>query len=247
MEKIELLQKLIDNANKIVVMTGAGISTASNIPDFRSSKGLYQETYGTLLPEEILSHHFFIEHPKLFYRFYFDKMIYPNALPNDGHKALVKIEKSGKKITIITQNIDGLHQKAGSLNVIELHGSILRNHCIKCRTFYTLDEILKQRPTDLPRCTKCGGVIKPDVVLYEEGLDERAINDAVSSMVDADLLIIIGTSLLVNPAAALPYYYRGKDIVIINLGPTPLDKDATLVIREKAEEILNKIIVRKEN
>lgn len=239
MNKIELLQKLIDKSKSIVVMTGAGFSKASGIPDFRSSDGLYNNNE-VISPEEILSHHYFINHPKEFYDFYFDKMIYPNALPNEGHYTLTKLEKVGKLKAIITQNIDGLHQLAGSSNVLELHGSVLKNHCMECNTKYSLDDILKNKEM---KCPTCGGLIKPDVVLYEEGLDSFVLSESIKELSNADLLIIIGSSMVVNPAASLPYYFRGMNIVIINLEPTPIDSIATLIIREKCEDVLTKIKV----
>lgn len=246
MDKIEVLKRLIKNAKRIVLMTGAGFSVASNIPDFRSANGLYQETSDVIKPEEILSHHFFISHPDLFYKFYFDKMLYPSALPNPGHIFWANLEQTGKNITIITQNIDGLHQLAGSKKVIELHGSVHRNHCMKCHTFYSMLDLEANIDNSIPRCPKCGGIIKPDVVLYEEGLDSQAIDDALKAISSADLLIISGTSLLVNPAASLPYYYRGTNMVIVNLSTTPLDKYASLVIREKSEVVFGSIKISEE-
>ncbi|MCI6716015.1 MAG: NAD-dependent protein deacylase [Mollicutes bacterium] len=243
MNKIEILQKLINVSNNIVVMTGAGFSKASGIPDFRSADGLYNDKNKSMIsPEEILSHHYFMAHPKAFYDFYFDKMIYPNAMPNAGHYKLVELEKCGKLKAIITQNIDGLHQKAGSKNVLELHGSVLRNHCMKCHTFYSLDDLINNK--QMTACPICGGLIKPDVVLYEEGLDMTTLNEAIKAVVNADLLLIIASSMLVNPAASLPYYYRGNKMVIINLEPTPLDSYATLIINEKCEEVLSQIKVK---
>lgn len=241
MNKVEVLQKLIDKSNNIVVMTGAGFSKASGIPDFRSSDGIYNSGDQLISPEEILSHHYFMSHPNEFYQFYFEKMIYPKALPNIGHYTLAKLEKKGKLKAIITQNIDGLHQKAGSVNVLELHGSVLKNHCMKCHRMYSLEEILNNKKTI--KCPSCGGIIKPDVVLYEEGLDNKVFNEAINKTANADLLIIIGSSMIVNPAAVLPYYYRGIHLVIINLEPTPFDEVASLIIREKCEEVLAQIKV----
>lgn len=241
MDKVEILQKWIQQSKNIVVMTGAGFSKASGIPDFRSQDGLYQVEKKGPTPEEILSHHFFIEHPSTFYQYYFEHMVYSDAMPNIGHYQLAKLEKAGKNITIITQNIDGLHQKAGSQNVLELHGSVYRNYCMKCHTFYTLEETSQNE--GVPKCNKCGGIIKPDVVLYEEGLDNTTLNLAYQSIVNADLLIIAGSSMVVNPAASLPYYYRGNKMAIVNLGPTPLDKYASLVIHERTEGIFQTIRV----
>ena len=243
MNKIELLQKLINASNNIVVMTGAGFSKASGIPDFRSADGLYNDKDNRKIsPEEILSHHYFMAHPTDFYKFYFDKMIYKDALPNVGHYKLAELESCGKLKAIITQNIDGLHQMAGSQEVLELHGSVKRNHCMKCHTFYSLDEMLDNN--NMTKCPNCGGLIKPDVVLYEEGLDMTLLNETIKRVVNAEMLIIIGSSMVVNPAASLPYYYRGNKMVIINLEKTPLDDYACLVINEKCEDVLSKLKVK---
>ncbi|HEY8363940.1 MAG TPA: NAD-dependent protein deacylase [Haloplasmataceae bacterium] len=241
MNHIELLKKNIKDANNIVVMTGAGISVPSGIPDFRSASGLYNEKYKTnISPEEILSHHFFLSNPEAFYDFYRNKMIYIDAKPNIAHKTLAKLEDLGKLKMIITQNIDGLHSLAGNKNVIELHGSIHRNYCMKCHKSYSLTEILDK---DLVPTCSCGGIIKPDVVLYEEALPSKAIEDAVKAVEKADLLIVVGTSLLVSPANYLVHYFRGSNLVIINKSTTPYDRYASLLIREPLETVLTNDLI----
>lgn len=224
----EQLKEWIDGSDNIVFFGGAGVSTESNIPDFRSVDGLYNQKYD-YPPETILSHHFFIENTAEFYRFYRDKMLIPDARPNNAHIALANLEKQGKLKAVITQNIDGLHQKAGSKEVLELHGSVFRNYCMRCRTFYTLDEIIAQE--GVPVCD-CGGTIKPDVVLYEEGLDSYVMEKAVSYIREADVLIIGGTSLAVYPAAGLIDYYRGHKLVLINKSKTSRNAHADLEIND---------------
>ena len=209
-------------------------STESHIPDFRSTDGLYNQEYD-YPPETILSHSFYMRKPEEFYRFYRNKMLFPNAEPNRAHKALAKLEKMGKLKAVVTQNIDGLHQKAGSKEVLELHGSVLRNHCTRCGKFYGLDAILNS--TGVPKCT-CGGTIKPDVVLYEEGLDSETIEKSVNYIANADVLIIGGTSLTVYPAAGLIDYYRGHKLILINKSVTPMDSRADLVISGPIGEVL---------
>lgn len=231
MDDIEKLKNMIDESDKLVFFGGAGVSTASGIPDFRSSHGLY-----SMVPEEIVSHHFFMEHPKEFFEFYFDKMVYKNAKPNNCHKYLAELEKH-KNVTIVTQNIDGLHQKAGSKNVIELHGTTLSNHCIKCGKYYSLDEIDTNK---VPRCA-CGGIIKPDVVLYEEMLDENKIEKAIDAIEKADTLIICGTSLVVYPAASFINYFRGKNLIVINMSEVSADKRANLVIHDDIDKVFKKL------
>lgn len=236
------LKNLIEKANYIVVMTGAGMSVPSGIPDFRSSGGLY-DTKAEISPEEILSHTFFVNSTDKFYEFYKTKMIYQDALPNIGHKTLAKLEEMNKIKAIVTQNIDGLHQTAGSKEVIELHGTVHRNYCQKCSKLYDLNYIIK---ADLvPKC-ECGGIIKPDVVLYEEALPKGAIEKALMHIRKADLLIVVGTSLLVHPAASLIHYFRGNHLVIINKGKTPYDRYADLVINEPLEKILTDELIRKD-
>lgn len=233
-KEVERLQELIDQYDNIVFFGGAGVSTESGIPDFRSQDGLYNQKYD-YPPETILSHSFYMRKPEEFYRFYRNKMLFPNAEPNRAHKALARLEKMGKLKAVVTQNIDGLHQKAGSREVLELHGSVLRNYCTRCGKFYGLDAILNS--TGVPKCT-CGGTIKPDVVLYEEGLDQETIEKSVKYIANADVLIIGGTSLTVYPAAGLIDYYRGHKLVLINKSVTPMDNRADLVISGPIGEVL---------
>jgi len=236
---------MITKSNYIVVMTGAGMSVPSGIPDFRSSSGLYNTGDNkNISPEEILSHSFFVQYPEKFYKFYNTKMIYQNALPNIGHKTLAILEKEGKVKAVITQNIDGLHQEAGSNEVIELHGSIHRNYCQKCGKTYGLKSIINEKK--VPKCI-CGGIIKPDVVLYEEALPAEAIENALMHIQKADLLLVIGTSLLVHPAASFIHYFRGNNLVIINKGKTPYDNFADLVINESLETILTENLLKVED
>ena len=228
------LEKLIEQSKRIVFFGGAGVSTESGIPDFRSVDGLYNQKYD-YPPETILSHTFFVRNTEEFYRFYRDKLLIDDAKPNAAHIRLAELEKEGKLTAIITQNIDGLHSAAGSKNVLELHGSTLRNYCTKCGKFYGADAI--KNTVGVPHC-KCGGIIKPDVVLYEEGLDENTIDKAVNALQNADLLIVGGTSLTVYPAAGLLRYYGGKNLVVINKTPTPADSLATLVLNMPIGEAL---------
>ncbi|MBK1811792.1 NAD-dependent protein deacylase [Clostridium sp. YIM B02505] len=238
---LDKLKEIIDNSNNIVFFGGAGMSTESGIPDFRSSNGLFNEKLNmTFTPEQLVSHTFFIRYPEDFYSFYKDKLIYPNAKPNAGHLALAKLEEMGKLKAIVTQNIDGLHQAAGSKNVFELHGSVLRNYCTKCHAFY--DEKFILQSEGIPTCTKCGGKVKPDVVLYEEGLDEDIINGAVKAIAAADTLIIGGTSLVVYPAAGLINYFSGKNLVLINKSTTSADSKANLVIHDSIGKVLSLVV-----
>lgn len=222
----------IKECKRIVFFGGAGVSTESGIPDFRSAKGIYQIT-----PEEMVSHHYFMEHPKEFYAFYKDKMVYPNAKPNITHEVLAKLEQQGKLSCIITQNIDGLHQKAGSQKVIELHGSVLRNYCMKCHRFYDVDKVLD---SEIPYC-ECGGMIKPDVVLYEENLKKEDIDHALYEIEHADMLIVAGTSLSVYPAAGMIRYFRGKYLALINKTKTDFDQYADLVIYDSLGNVFKNI------
>jgi len=227
--EIKRLRDILNSSDNIVFFGGAGVSTESGIPDFRSADGLYNETY-SYPPETILSRSFFSKNTEEFYRFYRDKMLYPNAMPNDAHNALAELEKRSILKAVITQNVDGLHTKAGSGNVLELHGSALRNLCMSCNKCYTLEKILE---TDaIPLCS-CGGVIKPDVVLYEEGLDSTVMSKAISAIRNADVLIVGGTSLNVYPAAGLITHYRGDKLILINKSKTSYDSYANLIIREK--------------
>lgn len=237
------LQEIIDDSEKIVFFGGAGVSTESGIPDFRSVDGLYNQKYD-YPPETIISHSFFVRYPEEFYRFYRDKMIFPDAKPNDAHKKLAELEKCGKLSAVVTQNIDGLHQMAGSKNVIELHGSVQRNYCTKCGKFYPLSAITES--AGVPKCS-CGGTIKPDVVLYEESLKTEDIERAVSEISAADTLIIGGTSLVVYPAAGLVRYFKGKHLAVINKSEINAN-NAELVINDSIGKVMSKIICeRKEN
>ena len=236
-EKISKLKDYIEASSNIVFFGGAGVSTESGIPDFRSTDGLFNTPYEHP-PEVMLSHSFFMSHTREFYRFYRDRMIYTGARPNKAHTALAKLERIGKLKAVITQNIDGLHQAAGSANVIELHGSVHRNFCMDCNAPFTLEFILCA--DDVPYCT-CGGIVKPDVVLYEEGLDDAAIRDTIRYIAGADMLIIGGTSLLVYPAAGLIRYYRGDRLVVINKGRTHVDRRADLAISGSIGDILTSI------
>ena len=227
------LEDLIAKSSNIVFFGGAGVSTESGIPDVRSVDGLYHQKYD-YPPETILSHTFFEQHTEEFYKFYRDKLIVKNARPNAAHLRLARLEAQGKLKAVITQNIDGLHQAAGSKNVFELHGSTLRNYCTRCGKFYPVDFIAES--TGVPRCS-CGGIVKPDVVLYEEGLDEATLVGAIQAIEAADLLIVGGTSLAVYPAAGLLRYYRGPELVLLNKAPTPADRMATLILREPIGQV----------
>ena len=233
---IEALRQLIKSSGNIVFFGGAGVSTESGIPDFRSVDGLYRKKYA-YPPETILSHDFFTRHPEEFYAFYKDKMIYPDARPNAAHLALSRLEKDGKLKAVITQNIDGLHQSAGSGNVLELHGSVHRSYCVRCGTFHPLACVLEAR--DIPRCD-CGGIIKPDVVLYGEPLRDDIMRSAIEYISQADMLIVGGTSLSVYPAAGLIDHYRGGKLVLINRTATNADGRAALCIREPIGETFGK-------
>lgn len=236
--KIETLKKWIEESNNIVFFGGAGVSTESNIPDFRSTDGLYNQKYA-YPPETILSHSFFMRKTDEFYRFYWDKMIYADAKPNKAHLALAKLESEGKLKAVITQNIDGLHQAAGSVEVMELHGSVLRNYCMNCKRFYTLADIIGA--DIIPKCN-CGGIIKPDVVLYEEGLDQEILRKSIEYISKADLLIVAGTSLTVYPAAGLIDYFKGDKLVVINKTSTQRDSYADLLITDAVGEVLSQCV-----
>lgn len=234
------LQNVIASSRKIAFLGGAGLSTESGIPDFRSSDGIYKarKAYG-VPPEVLLSHDFFEEYPEIFFDYYRNNLLYPDAKPNNAHKALAKLEQDGKLNAVITQNIDNLHQLAGSRHVLELHGSVCRNHCIKCRRFYPVETIMQAK--GVPYC-ECGGIIKPDVVLYGEGLDQRVLMDSIRAIREADTMIVGGTSLAVYPAAGLIDYFTGKNLVLINLSETPRDSDATLCVHEKIGEALSFVL-----
>lgn len=237
-DKIQQFREIVASSNNIVFFGGAGVSTESGIPDFRSVDGLYNQKYD-YPPEAILSHTFFSYRPEEFYRFYRDKMIITDAKPNITHLKLASLEKQGKLKAVITQNIDGLHQAAGSENVLELHGSVLRNYCWECHEFYPVESILESE--GVPRCKHCNGIIKPDVVLYQEGLDDEVVRKSIEAISNAEVLIIGGTSLAVYPAAGLIDYFRGKHLVLINKGSTPQDKKATLLIQAGLGEVFGQI------
>lgn len=236
-KEVEQLQNIIDDSKRIVFFGGAGVSTESNIPDFRSADGLYQQKY-KYSPEQIVSHSFFVRNPEGFYEFYKEKMMFLDAKPNAAHLKLAELEEKGKLTAVITQNIDGLHQAAGSKNVLELHGSIHRNYCMKCHKFY--DAAYVKNASGIPRCT-CGGMIKPDVVLYEEGLDSDVIRRSIKAISEADTLIIGGTSLVVYPAAGFIDYFRGKHLVVINKSATAREVGAKLTIAAPIGEILGRV------
>ena len=236
---MKTLQEIIDKSKRVVFFGGAGVSTESGIPDFRSVDGLYNQKYA-YPPETIISRSFFEMRPEEFYAFYRDKMLWLDAEPNKAHKKLAEMEQKGKLAAVVTQNIDGLHQKAGSKNVFELHGSVHRNYCMDCGKFFRAEYIKKSK--GIPTCD-CGGVIKPDVVLYEEGLDDATVRGALREISQADTLIVAGTSLTVYPAAGFLDYFRGSELILINRDPTPADRMATLVIHDKVGEVLDGIRV----
>lgn len=239
--EIEKLTQILRDSNNIVFFGGAGCSCESGIPDFRSASGLWNEKLKiNLTPEQLVSHTMFMKYPKEFFEFYRDKLIYPDAKPNAAHIALAKLEEMGKLKAVVTQNIDGLHQAASSKHVYELHGSVLRNYCVKCHAFYDEKFILESK--GVPTCTKCGGNVKPDVVLYEEGLDDNVIRGAIAAISKADTLIIGGTSLVVYPAAGLINYFRGKNLVLINKSSTSADNKADLVIHEAIGKVLGETV-----
>ena len=233
------LQEMIDRAGRIVFFGGAGVSTESGIPDFRSADGLYSQKY-KYPPEEIVSHDFFVRNTEEFYRFYRDRMIFPQAKPNAAHLKLAELERAGKLSAVVTQNIDGLHTAAGSRRVIELHGSVHRNHCMSCGKSYGLEFVMGCE--GVPRC-ECGGIVKPDVVLYGENLDDNDINSAINEISRADLLIIGGTSLAVYPAAGLIRFFNGERIVVINKSPISADRNADLVINGSIGEALGAVVI----
>ena len=236
-EELKTLQRWVDESSRIVFFGGAGVSTESGIPDFRSVDGLYHQHYSEP-PETILSHSYFVNNPEGFFRFYRDKMLFPDAQPNAAHRKLAELEQAGKLTAVVTQNIDGLHQKAGSKRVYELHGSVLRNYCMKCGKFYPGEFIRDAK--GIPRCT-CGGIVKPDVVLYEEALDEKTLAGAISAIRQADVLIVGGTSLTVYPAAGLLGYYRGDRLALINRDETPYDDMAGLVLYASLGDVFSQL------
>lgn len=239
MDQYQILKSMINHSRNIVFFTGAGISVPSGIPDFRSADGLYnQKDQLNYSPEEIISHSFYMNNKKEFYRFYKDKMLYPHAKANIAHKYIAELEKD-KNVTVVTQNIDGLHQQAGSTKVYELHGSVKRNYCEKCHKFFDEEYIINQK--DVPHCDKCGGDIKPDVVLYEEALDEEVINNAINAIIKADTLVVIGTSLVVYPAAGFLRYFKGNTLIVINKSKTSYDNSCDLVINEDITKVIEKL------
>ena len=233
---IEQLREAVQKAKTIVFFGGAGVSTESGIPDFRSVDGLYNQKYD-YPPETILSHTFFVRHPEEFYRFYHDKLLSHDAQPNAAHKKLAEWEQQGKLNAVITQNIDGLHQAAGSKKVLELHGSVLRNHCMQCNRFYDVSAVKAAKC--VPYCEHCGGIIKPDVVLYEESLDNDVMDESIRCIREADMMIIGGTSLAVYPAAGLIHYFKGDTLALVNRDPTPMDARADLVLHEKIGRVFS--------
>lgn len=237
-DEVKKLAQMMKASRSIVFFGGAGVSTESNIPDFRSEQGIYntKKNYG-YPPEEMLSHTFFMRNTEKFYEFYRSTMLYPDASPNDAHKALVNLEQMSKLTAVVTQNIDGLHQAAGSKTVYELHGSVLRNYCMKCHKKFSLDVILNSK--GIPRCDACGGVIRPDVVLYEESLDEKVIQKSIAAIENADMLIVGGTSLNVYPAAGFVRCYSGDRLVLINKSETPYDHYANLLIHDSIGKVLS--------
>lgn len=239
MDKIESLKEMIQKAKKIVVFTGAGISVASGIPDFRSSNGIYNEKNGfSYPPEQIISHSFFKSNPDIFFDFYKSKMIFPNAKPNSAHIFFAELE-SEKDVTVVTQNIDDLHQEAGSTKVFQLHGSVLDNYCVKCHKNYDLEYVLSQ--DSVPKCEFDGEIVRPGIVLYEESLDTEVISNSINAIEKADLMIVIGTSLIVYPAAGFIRYFKGKNLVLINKDKTPYDNSADLVINDDITKIVEKL------
>lgn len=234
---LDKLKEIISHSDNIVFFGGAGVSTESGIPDFRSASGLYNEiTRDNYSPEEILSHSFFVKHTGDFYKFYKSKMVYRDAKPNNAHLALAKLEKEGKLKAVITQNVDGLHQSAGSKNVLELHGSIHRNYCMECHKYFDLNYVVNS--SDIPKCDACEGIVKPDVVLYEEALDSDVLEESVRYISEADVLIVGGTSLSVYPASGLVSYYKGNKLVLINKSQTLYDKRASLVLNDSIGKVL---------
>ncbi|MDR1768407.1 MAG: NAD-dependent protein deacylase [Propionibacteriaceae bacterium] len=233
----ETLREIVDGSRRIVFFGGAGVSTESGIPDFRSADGVYNQQLGaTLSPEQMTSHSFLVEHPEDFFEFYKRHLVHPQARPNKAHLALAALERAGKLSAVVTQNIDGLHQMAGSQRVLELHGSVHRNHCVQCHKSFGLDYVLGA--VGVPECDECGGVVRPDVVLFEEMLDGRVMEEAVEEIAAADTLIVGGTSLVVYPAAGLAQAFRGENLVVINMGETGMDRRATLTIRQPIGEAL---------
>lgn len=239
---MKTLQEIMDRSKRLVFFGGAGVSTASGIPDFRGENGLYRQKYGGLTPEMMLSQSFFYLHPDLFFEFYREHMLHPDAQPNAAHRKLAELERAGKLTGLVTQNIDGLHRKAGNRLVYELHGSVYENYCMDCRRPYSLEWLMKT--SGVPRCEDCGAVVKPYVTLYGEAPDHYAMTGACREISGCDTLIVAGTSLEVEPAASCLEYFRGKELVVINREETPADARATLVLRGDIEEVMDALIVR---
>ncbi len=240
---IDKMKEIISHSGNIVFFGGAGVSTESGIPDFRSASGLYNEiTKNNYSPEEILSHTFFVKHTGEFYKFYKSKMVYKDSRPNNAHLSLAQLEKEGMLRAVITQNIDGLHQIAGSKNVLELHGSVHRNYCMECHKYFDLSFVLNS--TDIPKCDSCGGIIKPDVVLYEEALDSEVLKASVHYISKADVLIVGGTSLSVYPASGLVSYYKGNKLILINKSQTPYDNRANQVLHDSIGKVLSEVCIK---
>ena len=240
MDNYQTLKKILESARSVVVFTGAGISVPSGIPDFRSADGIYnQKAKINIPPEEIISHSFYEAHPEEFFEFYKEKMCYPDAKPNAAHKYFANLEKKGVNVTVVTQNIDGLHQAAGSSRVYELHGSVHRNYCEKCNRYFGLNYVLNHK--GVPHCDNCGGIVKPDVVLYEESLDEDTISRSISAIMTCDVLVVIGTSLTVYPAAGFIRYFKGSYLILINKQHTAYDSSCDMVFNEDVVEVVKKL------
>lgn len=243
MDKLDQLSQQIQKANKIVFFCGAGVSTESGIPDFRSSEGIYsQETGMNYSAEEIISHSFFAQFPKAFFDYYYDKLIYPEAKANSSHQFMADLEHKGKDVTIITQNIDGLHQMAGSTNVLELHGTVHENYCVECYTEYDLKDI-QQDEQGIPRCPKDGGIVRPNIVLYQEQLDTDILEGAIQAIEDADFMVIAGTSMTVYPAAGLVNYFKGDQLVVINKTPVSVHRPNTLVFQDSLANVFSNLAI----
>lgn len=240
MDKYQELKKILEHATSLVVFTGAGISVPSGIPDFRSADGIYnQKAKINVPPEQIISHSFYEQYPEEFFEFYKEKMCYPQAKPNLAHKYFAQLEHKGVNVTVVTQNIDGLHQEAGSSRVYELHGNVHRNYCERCNRFFGLDYVLNAH--GVPLCDKCKGIVKPDVVLYEEQLDEGIISRAISAIMTCDVMVVVGTSLTVYPAAGFIRYFKGRYLIVINKQATQYDNECDLVLNEDIIEVIKKI------
>ncbi|AMB99174.1 NAD-dependent deacetylase [Aerococcus urinaehominis] len=241
MDKIKCFSQYIDQADQIVFFTGAGMSTASGIPDFRSAGGLFMEQLGgSYRPEEIVSHDFFSRYPQAYFTYHFDKLVYPEAQPNLGHRFIADLEDQGKQISVVTQNIDGLHQQAGSHHVFELHGTVLDNYCLTCGRHYRLDQLEKDQE-GVPRCPSDGGIVRPNIVLYQENLPEQTVKGAVAAISQADLLVVLGTSLQVYPAAGFLNYFQGDHLVVVNKSPLSLDRPGLLVFEDSIENVFSQL------